>query len=169
TPDRVRERPRTPPASAHGPTARRRSSASSGTQGAPKHCRSVPAWPPTEGAQVSRLLEHLGRRAVRHRWWFIGVWIIAAVAILVLAGSLDGQYSDNFRIPDTQSQSALDLLEKDSPAAAGDSALVVFETPDGITSSSVEPAISASVTSLGKIPNVTSVTNPYGPVGSAFI
>ena len=118
---------------------------------------------------MSRLLEHLGRRAVRHRWWFIGVWIVAAVAILVLAGSLDGQYSDNFRIPDTQSQSALDLLEKDFPAAAGDSALVVFETSDGITSPSVEPAISASVAALGKIPNVTSVTNPYGPVGSAFI
>jgi putative drug exporter of the RND superfamily len=118
---------------------------------------------------VSRFLNRLGRRAVRHRWWFIGVWIVAAVAIVALAGSLDGQFSDNFRIPDTQSQAALDLLQRDFPRAAGDSALVVFETPDGITSPSVEPAISASVAALGKIPHVTSVTNPYGPVGSAFI
>ncbi len=73
----------------------------------------------TEGATVSRFLEHLGRRAVRHRWWFIGVWIVAAVAILVLAGSLDGQYSDNFRIPDTQSQSALDLLREGLPGRRG--------------------------------------------------
>jgi len=124
---------------------------------------------PTEGATVSTFLEHLGRRAVRHRWWFIAVWIVAAIAILALAGTLDGQYSDNFRIPDAQSQSALDLLEKDFPSAAGDSALIVFQTPDGITSPSVEPAISASVAALGKIPNVTSVTDPYGPVGSAFI
>jgi RND superfamily putative drug exporter len=118
---------------------------------------------------VSRFLDRLGRRAVRHRWWFISVWIVLAIAILVVAGSLDGKYSDNFRIPDTQSQSALDLLEKDFPQAAGDSALVVFETSDGITSATAEPPISASVTALGKIPNVTSVTNPYGEFGSAFI
>jgi putative drug exporter of the RND superfamily len=118
---------------------------------------------------LSTFLEHLGRRAVRHRWWFIGVWAAVAVSIVVLAGALDGQFSDNFRIPNTQSQQALDLLEKDFPKAAGDSALVVFESSDGITSSSAEPAISASVAALGKIPNVTSITDPYGPVGSAFI
>ena len=118
---------------------------------------------------MSGLLDRLGRRAVRHHWWFIGVWIVAAVGIVALAASLDGQFSDNFRIPHTESQQALDLLQRDFPKAAGDNALVVFETPDGITSSSAEPAISASVTALEKIPHVTSVTNPYGPLGSAFI
>lgn len=106
---------------------------------------------------------------MRHHWWFISVWIVAAVAIVALAGALDGQFSDTFRIPDTQSQEALDLLERDFPSAAGDNALVVFETPDGITSSSVEPGIGESVTALGKLPDVTSVTDPYGPVGKAFI
>jgi putative drug exporter of the RND superfamily len=118
---------------------------------------------------VSGFLDRLGRRAVRHRWWFIGTWIVAAVAIVALAGALDGQFSDNFRIPDAQSQEALDLLEQDFPEAAGDNALVVFQTPDGITGSSVEPAIAASVAALGKIPDVTSVTSPYGPAGPAFI
>jgi len=106
---------------------------------------------------------------VRHRWWFISVWIVAAVGIVVLAGALDGQFSDTFRIPHTQSQEALDLLERDFPKAAGDNALVVFETRDGITSPSAQPAISASVTALGKLPHVTTVTNPYGPLGRAFI
>jgi RND superfamily putative drug exporter len=115
------------------------------------------------------LLDHLGRRAVRHRWWFIGMWIAAAVGVVALAGSLDSQFSDNFRIPDAQSQQALDLLQKDFPNAAGDNALVVFEAPAGITSSSVEPAISTSVAALGKIPHVTSVTNPYGQFAHAFI
>jgi putative drug exporter of the RND superfamily len=118
---------------------------------------------------VSGFLDRLGRRAVRRRWWFIGTWIVAAVAIVALAGALDGQFSDNFRIPDAQSQEALDLLEQDFPEAAGDNALVVFQTPEGITGSSIEPAIAASVAALGKIPGVTSVTNPYGPAGPAFI
>ena len=114
-----------------------------------------------EGATVSGFLDRLGRRAVRNHWWFIGVWIVAAVAIVALAGALDGQFSDTFRIPDTQSQEALDLLERDFPSAAGDNALVVFETPDGITSATAEPPISASIAALGKIPNVTSVTSPW--------
>jgi len=123
----------------------------------------------TKGRGVSGLLDRLGRRAVRHRWWFIGVWIAAAVAIVALAGSLDGQFTDNFRIPEAQSQDALDLLDRDFPSAAGDNALVVFETSAGITSPSVEPAITSSVAALEKIANVTSVSNPYGPAGSAFI
>jgi RND superfamily putative drug exporter len=118
---------------------------------------------------VSGFLDRLGRRAVRHRWWFISVWAVAAIAILALAGATDGQFSDNFRIPDAQSQTALDLLERDFPRAAGDNALVVFETPEGIRNTSVQSAIAPAVTALGKLPHVTSVTNPYGPTGSAFI
>jgi RND superfamily putative drug exporter len=118
---------------------------------------------------VSGLLDRLGRSAVRHRWWFIGVWIVAAVAIVALAGSLDGQFSDNFHIPDAQSQTALDLLERDFPKAAGDNALVVFETPRGITSTAVEPPVSDSVAALRKIPHVTSVADPFAPAGGAFI
>jgi RND superfamily putative drug exporter len=118
---------------------------------------------------VSGFLDRLGRRAVRHRWWFVGVWALAAVVIVALAGSLDGQFTDNFRIPNAQSQEALDLLERDFPSQAGDNALIVFESSDGITSDAVEPGISASVAALQKVPHVTTVTNPYGPVGSAFI
>jgi RND superfamily putative drug exporter len=97
------------------------------------------------------------------------MWAVAAVVVVALAAGTDGTFNDNFRIPDAQSQQALDLLERDFPSAAGDSALVVFEAPDGITSSSAQPAISQSVTALGKIPHVSSVTNPFGPLGGAFI
>ena len=85
----------------------------------------------TRGTRCRDLLERLGRRAVRHRWWFISVWVVVAVAVVALAGVLDGQFSDNFRIPDTQSQQALDLLERDFPSRAGDNALVVFQSDAG--------------------------------------
>ena len=108
---------------------------------------------PDEGATVSGFLDRLGRRAVRHRWWFIGAWIVRrGRSIVALAAGLDGQFSDNFRIPGAQSQEALDLLEQDFPSQAGDNALVVFQTPDGITSPAVETAIEESVTALGEDP-----------------
>ena len=122
-----------------------------------------------EGATVSGFLDRLGRRAVRRHWWFISVWVVATVVIVALAVGLDGQFSDTFHIPGAQSQQALDLLEHDFPSQAGDNALIVFESSDGITSTSVQGPISESVTALGKIPHVTSVTDPYGPLGRAFI
>jgi RND superfamily putative drug exporter len=106
---------------------------------------------------------------VRHRWWFIGVWIVMAVVVVVLAAGLDAKLSDNFRIPDAQSQRALDLLEQDFPAQAGDNAVIAFQSTDGIKSASVQPAIAASVAALAKLPGVTNVTDPFGPLGSATI
>ena len=107
---------------------------------------SVPAWRRTEGATVSGLLDRLGRRAVRHHWWFIGVWVVAAVAIVVLAGA--PRRPDQRQLPHPRHASRRrrsTCSRRTSPAAAGDSATVVFQTPDGIDDPSVEPAISASV------------------------
>jgi putative drug exporter of the RND superfamily len=117
---------------------------------------------------VSGLLDRLGRRAARHHWWFIGAWLVAAAVVIVLAVSLDGRTTDNFQIPGAQSQTALDLLKERFPSQAGDSATVVFQAKAGIDDPSVEPAIAASVAALGKIPGVTSVTDPYGPLGHAI-
>jgi putative drug exporter of the RND superfamily len=117
---------------------------------------------------VSGLLDRLGRRAARHHWWFIGAWLVAAVVIIVLAAGLDGHTTDNFRIPGAQSQEALDLLTERFPSQAGATATVVFSTPEGIDSNAVEPAIAASVAALEEIPHVTSVSDPYGPVGPAI-
>lgn len=122
-----------------------------------------------KGATVSGMLERLGRRAARHRWWFIGAWLVMAVVVIGFAIGLDAKLSDNFRIPDAQSQQALDLLEQDFPTQAGDNALVAFQATDGIKSPTVQPAIAASVAALGKLPGVTSVTDPFGPLGGAAI
>jgi RND superfamily putative drug exporter len=96
-------------------------------------------------------------------------WIVAAVAVVALAGGLGGQETDNFRIPGTQSQDAIDLLEQDFPGASGQSASVVFQSDAGIRSPEVQPAISESVANLEKLPEVVSVTDPYGPLGPAVI
>ena len=75
------------------------------------------------GRTVSGFLDRLGRRAVRHRWWFIGVWIVAAVAIVALAAPLDGQISDNFRIPGRAVAGGARPARAGLPRAAGDNAL----------------------------------------------
>ena len=118
---------------------------------------------------MSTLLDRLGRACARNHRLVIGAWILAAVAVVVLAAGLDGTTSDNFRIPGAQSQEALDLLVQRFPTRAGDSATVVFEAKAGIRDASVEPAITTSVAALEKIPHVSSVTDPFGPLGAALI
>ncbi len=118
---------------------------------------------------MSGMLERLGRAAARHKWWFVVAWLVAAVSVGMLAKGLDGQETDNFKIPGAQSQEALDLLIQDFPAASGQSASVVFQSDAGITSPKVQPAIAESVANLEKLPHVVSVTDPYGPLGPAVI
>jgi RND superfamily putative drug exporter len=118
---------------------------------------------------VSGTLEHLGRAAARHKWWFAAAWLLAAVGVVVLAAGLDGKETDNFKIPGAQSQQALDLLIQDFPSASGQSASVVFQSDAGMASDKVQPAIAQSVANLEKLPHVVSVTDPYGSLGPAII
>ncbi|HXY93708.1 MAG TPA: MMPL family transporter [Acidimicrobiia bacterium] len=118
---------------------------------------------------MSRFLDRLGRTAARRHWWFIGAWLIAAVGAVLLAAALDGHTNDNFQIPHTQSQQAVDVLEARFPSYSGATATVVFDAPDGINSPSVEPAIEQSLAALGRIPHVSSVADPYGPLGSLIV
>ena len=118
---------------------------------------------------MSRFLDRLGRTAARRHWWFIVGWLVAAVGAVAVAVALDGQTNDNFTIPGAQSQQALDLLEERFPSQSGATANVVFDAPQGIDDPSARPAIEASIANLEKIPHVTSVTNPYGPLGGLIV
>ena len=80
---------------------------------------------------MSSFLYRLGQAAARHRWRTLGIWIATVVAIFVIGGALGGKFSDDFNLPDSESQRAYDLLAERYPAASGTSAYIVFHAPDG--------------------------------------
>jgi RND superfamily putative drug exporter len=108
---------------------------------------------------VARFLDRLGRNAARHHWSFIGGWLLAAVGAVFLAVSLGGHTNDDFTIPNTQSQQALDLLESEFPAQSGATATVVFSAPQGLDDPAVASAIQSSIDALRQLPHVSSVGN----------
>jgi RND superfamily putative drug exporter len=114
-------------------------------------------------------LDGLGRSAVRHRWWFIGAWIVAAVAAVAISAGLGGKTIDTFTIPGAQSQEALDLLTERFPEQSGSSATVVFDASGGVDDAPAQPPIQESVAALGRIEGVTSVTDPYGPLSALIV
>ena len=108
------------------------------------------------------MLERLGRWSARHHRAVIVVWLLVAIGSLVAATVWPGKPVDTFSIPGTNSQQALDVLESDFPDAAAASATVVFYSTSGadLTTGAPAQAIAEVVAALGKLPGVTSASNP---------
>jgi RND superfamily putative drug exporter len=108
------------------------------------------------------MLTRLGRFAARHHWWFIGTWLVLAVTLGTLSNRAGGIPVDDFDIPGTESQRAVDLLESQFPAAAGTSATAVFQAPDGkVTDPQNQQAIEASFAEFAKLPDAGTVISPF--------
>jgi RND superfamily putative drug exporter len=111
-------------------------------------------------------LRHLGEWCARHFVIVIVAWLVALVALQALNRSSGGDYSDNFTLPDAQSQQGLDVLERHDPAAGGYSSQIVLH--DGQKSlTSLSSQMSTTVDDLQKLPHVLSVQNPLAGTGSS--
>jgi len=94
------------------------------------------------------------------RWlWVLISWVIALIALQFLSSSFGGEYSDNFSLPGTQSQTGLDVLRADAPQSGGYSAQVVLhDSKKPLTDDSSQ--INQVTSSLAKLPHVLSAANP---------
>jgi len=107
------------------------------------------------------MLRKLGRSSATHHWWFIGAWLVVLAAVWAIAIGLGAKPNNSFDLPGSQSQDALDLLEKDFPSAAGTSATIVYYSKDGITTDTdVSSAVGDSIDAVSKLTDVSSVTSP---------
>lgn len=114
---------------------------------------------------MATFLYRIGKFSFRRRWLVLGVWVL----LLALAGggaaAFAGKTSNEFSIPGTEAQQAIDRLSERFPQAhaGGASARVVFAAPDGTTVAdpAVQSAIGQVVTELKAAPKVASVIDPY--------
>jgi RND superfamily putative drug exporter len=114
---------------------------------------------------MATYLYRLGRLSFRRRRWVVALWLAVLIATGTAAGALSGPTSDDFSMPGTESQEALDLLGERFPqmAAGGATARVVFATDDrgGLTAPGTKAAVQATVAALREAPQVVAVTDPY--------
>jgi RND superfamily putative drug exporter len=114
---------------------------------------------------MASFLYRLGRFAYRRRWLVAGLWVAVLIAALAGAATLSGPTSDAFRIPGTQSQKAIDLLQERFPQASADGATarLVFAAPDGqqLTSTANKAAIEQVLSELKQSSQIASVTDPF--------
>jgi putative drug exporter of the RND superfamily len=110
---------------------------------------------------VAAFLDRLGRTAARRHRRFIAAWVLGAIAIAALAIASGGNTFDNFTIPGTQSQSAIDLLESRFAEQSGAAATVVFHAPSGtLAAGTAAAAIRESLSNMKALPQAPQVTGP---------
>ncbi|WP_067793431.1 MMPL family transporter [Actinomadura formosensis] len=110
---------------------------------------------------MHRLVRRIGAVSARRPWTAIGAWLIAAAIVIGFAGASGGAFVDDFIAPGSQSERAMDLLEKRFPEAAGGSARAVFAVPRGQRLEDHRPAIDAAVARITRVEHVAGVADPF--------
>ena len=111
---------------------------------------------------MTSFLYRLGLAASRRRWLTLGVWVGAVIAIFAIGAGLGGKLTDDFNLPDSESQRAYDLLAERFPSASGTSAAVVFHASGGQLSAQAD-AVTSTLEAIERQAHVVGVTNPLDP------
>jgi RND superfamily putative drug exporter len=120
---------------------------------------SSPARPASRFVRLARICN-------AHRWRTFGVWLLALIAIQVVAAGVGTKQISSFRLPGTESQRAYDLLAKHFPAAKGDSDQLVFKARTGrLTDAADRTRIDAALKKVAAANSVASVESPFSPRG----
>jgi RND superfamily putative drug exporter len=112
---------------------------------------------------MANLLYRLGRFSYQRRRLVAAVWAVLLVVLGVGALTLGGSTTNTFSIPGTESQQALDALQKEIPAASGASANVVVKAPAGqsLNDPALKADVEATVAAAAKVPEVAGAISPY--------
>ncbi|MDW4905891.1 MMPL family transporter [Streptomyces sp. ADMS] len=102
----------------------------------------------------------------RRRWWALVGWIVALVAVSLGSQAVGDAYHNDFSLPGTESQKALDVLQERAPSQAGTSVQIVLEAKGGLTEAATRQRVESMLAAMKKEPHVVSVVSPYGNTGA---
>ncbi|HET7456236.1 MAG TPA: MMPL family transporter [Gemmatimonadaceae bacterium] len=118
---------------------------------------------------MAHLLGRMAASAAAHWKRSLAILAAALIAIAAISTLAGGRFSDDFKTPGTQSQSAYDLLASRFPAQSGDTATMVFSVDRGtLRDPSRAAAVRATMAQVRHQPHVTSAGDPLAPRGGAI-
>jgi len=104
-----------------------------------------------------------------HRKTVIIGWILALIVIGFISGAAGADFSEEFKLPASDSKEAFDLLENRFPAQSGDSAQIVFKAEAGVETPAVKKEMTAAFAEIERFPHVSEVASPYVKGGAAAV
>src|SRR6478672_7264750 len=111
----------------------------------------------------------LTRWTIAHRLVVILSWFVFTIGLFGLSQAVGTRTAENFSLPGTNSQHALDLLQSRFPARAGDADQIVFRAHGrSLTDASTRAVIVRLLARIGRMPHVTGVISPYAAGANAI-
>jgi len=120
-------------------------------------------------ATVRRSMRRFATWCTGHRKTVILSWIVALIGIGMIAGSVGSDFTEEFKLPSSDSQEAFDLLEERFPQQSGVTAEIVYKAPAGADSAAVRKKMEAVFAEAAKLPHVSEVASPYASGGAAAV
>ncbi|MFG1669735.1 MMPL family transporter [Streptomyces sp. Y7] len=112
----------------------------------------------------------MARWCYRHRLVVLLLWLGALFGLGSASAGAGTNYANVFSLPDTDSATAYDLMEKAFPERAGDTDTVVWKVDEGsVRDESVRSRIEPALQEIGRMTGVGEVTDPYAAQGAAQI
>src|SRR5918997_381700 len=109
---------------------------------------------------MSLLLARLAR-AITHHWKRSLAAAVVVILLLGAAAGAGGEAADDFNVPGTESQQALDLFREHTPALAGADSTLVFSVEQGqISDARPRAAIQGALERVRGLEHVEQVADP---------
>lgn len=112
---------------------------------------------------VSTFLYAVGRSAFRTPVRFIALWLVIFGLVAAGVAAFAKDFDDDFTLPGSEAQVALDSMKSTFPEASGVSASVIVVAADGddVEDSKYKNEIEKEVKELEDLPHVDAVTSPF--------
>ena len=121
----------------------------------------------TEPSSKPSVFVRLAQWCMSHRLLTFLAWVVALVAAFSIGGAVGTRDIASFRLPDTESQAAYDLLAAHAPKANGGTDQLVFVAPTGATlrDGAARSKLQASIDAVRGDKIVADVSDPLAPGG----
>jgi len=111
-------------------------------------------------------LAGFARWCFRHRRVVLAAWAVALIGFFAVGRLAGSAYTNSYSLPGTDSTQALNVLQADYPAQAGDSDQIVVQARQGtLRAPAAQTAVTSMLARVARLPQVRSVTSPYSPGG----
>jgi RND superfamily putative drug exporter len=99
--------------------------------------------------------------ANRHRWTALILWLVLLVGVWAGASQAGDRYRDDYSLPGTETQNALEVLKEHGAGNAWNTVDIVLHDKAGLRASGTEGAVAGMLKEVAGLPGVVQVQSPY--------
>jgi RND superfamily putative drug exporter len=114
-----------------------------------------------ERSEQAGFFSKLAGFAGRHRWTALILWLVVLVGVWVGASQAGDHYRDDYSLPGTQTQQALEVLREHGAQNAWNTVEIVLHDENGLRGSGTESDVARMLDQVAELPGVVQVRSPY--------